>query len=96
MIDGQVDAARPAVLVAVAPDRLADRRRVHDGQHLRQMTDQEAVKEHLVPVVDLSQQHVLRQVIGLALVLRVDPGHLLVERHVSGRYQPGNPKLMPL
>ena len=96
VLDRQVHAARPAVLIAVVLDRLADRGRVDDRQHLAQVRDQQPVEQHLVAVVDLGQQDVLRQVGGLALVLRVDPGDLRVQRDLGRRNQAGEAEFLPL
>ncbi len=51
VVDGQVDAPWPAVLLVVAPDRLRDRRVVHDREHLAQVVGQEPVEQHLVAVL---------------------------------------------
>jgi hypothetical protein len=58
--------------MAVVLDRLADRRRVDDRQHLAQVAGQQPVEEHLVAVVHLGQQDVPGQVGRLPPVLGVD------------------------
>src|SRR5260370_897601 len=83
LVHGQVHAPGPAVLVAVVLDRLPDGRGVDDGEHLGQVVAQQPVVQDLVAVVHLVQQHVPGQIGGLPLVLRVDPGHLAVQRYVT-------------
>ena len=85
-----------AVLVAVALDRLADRRRVDDRQHLAQVLRQQPVEQDLVAVSEVGQVHVPGQVVRLPLVLRVDPAELPVDgRHPLGQ-QPDQPERPPL
>jgi hypothetical protein len=66
-VDGQVDPARPPVFVAVALDRLAHGRVVHDRQQLGEMVAEQPEVEDLIAVVELLQVHVLRQVVRLGL-----------------------------
>ena len=49
-VDGQVDAAGPAVLMAEASDRLADRRGVDDRQHLLEVLGEQPEEQHLVAI----------------------------------------------
>ena len=86
VVDRQVDAARAAVLVAVALDRLADRGRVDDREHLGQVPAEQPEEEHLVAVVQRGEEDVLREVGGLVEVLQVGAALLLLQReHARGQ-----------
>jgi hypothetical protein len=88
-------ASRAAVLVAVALDRLAHRGRVDDRQHLLDVFGQQPVEQHLVAIAQVGQEDVLRQVLGLALVLRVDPPKLSLYCGLPARQQPVEPEGTP-
>jgi hypothetical protein len=62
VVDGQVDAARPPVLLAAGLDRLRDRGVVADRRHLPQVLRQQAVVQDLIAVPQGLQVDVLRQV----------------------------------
>jgi hypothetical protein len=64
VVHGQVDPAGPPVLTAVVLDRLPDRWRVDDRQHLAQVVGQQPVKQDLVAVVQRVQGDVTGQVVG--------------------------------
>ena len=91
-VDGQVDTARTSVLVAEAADRLADRGRVDDRQHLLQVVCKQPEEQHLVAVPEQLEIDVLGQVRGLRLVLGVHPLELVLDRRHSPRQQPGQPQ----
>ena len=95
-VDREVRAARTAVLVAVALDRLADGRRVDDREHLRQVVAEQPVEEHLVAVVQLAEEDVLGQVRRLAEVLAVGAADLLFQRHDSRRQHADQAERLPL
>lgn len=77
-------------------DRLPDRWRVDDRQHLVQVAGQQPVKQDLVAVVQRVQGDVTGQVVGLAPVLRVNARDLVVQGEVGGRDQPGQAKVAAL
>ena len=86
-VDRQVDAARAAVLVAVALDRLADGGGVDDRQHLREVVAEQPVEQHLVAVVQGRQVDVLGQVAGLRPVLGIGAVGLLVLGEHARRHE---------
>jgi hypothetical protein len=89
-------AAGTAELVAVPLDRRPDRGGVDDRQHLGDVLGQQPVEQHLVAVSQAGQVQVLGQVIGLALVLPVDPVQLSLDGgHALGQ-QAGQPERLPL
>ena len=92
VLDGEVDPARSAVLVAVALDRLADGRGVDDGQHLGQVVAEQLEEQHLVAVVQRREEHVLGQVARLLEVLPVGAVGLLVDRQHPRRQQTHQPQ----
>ncbi len=96
VLDGEVDAARAAVLVAVALDRFADRRRVDDGQHLGQMVTEQPEEQDFVPVVQRGEEDVLRQVRGLGEVLAVGATRLLLHRQHAWRQHADQTQLLAL
>jgi hypothetical protein len=70
---------RPAVLMAIALDRLTNRRVMDNGQQLGQMIRQEPVREHLVAVMQLFQMDIPSQVIRLMPQLCKGSANLLVQ-----------------
>ena len=79
ILDREVGAARSAVLVAVALDRLADGRGVDDRQHLGEVLAEQPEEQHLVAVVQRGEEDVLREVGGLCEVLLERATHLLLD-----------------
>jgi hypothetical protein len=96
VVDRQKDAARAAVLVAVAFDGLPDRRGVDDGQHLVEVLAEQPVEQHLVAVAQRRQVEVLREVIPLPAVLGVDPCDLGVDGGYTFGEQPDQAELASL
>ena len=84
VIDGKVHAPRTPALVVILLHRHAHREIVDDGYHLAQVPGQQAVKKHLVAVVQRGQIDVLVQRVRQALVLRVSRFHLRFERADHG------------
>ena len=78
-IDAEVDAARAAVLVAVVPDGLADRRGVDDGQQLAEVVGEQPEEQDLVAVLQGGQVDVLVEGAGLPRALPVGALGLLVQ-----------------
>src|SRR5262249_39112379 len=64
-VDAEVDAARAAVLVAVVPDRLADRRGVGAREQVAEVVGEHPVDEDIVAVVQGGEVDVLVQGAGL-------------------------------
>ena len=79
VVDRQVDPARAPVLVAEPFDRPADGRGVDDREHLLDVLGEQPVEQDLVAVAQVGQVDVPGQVVGLALVLGVDPPQLAVD-----------------
>ena len=88
VVDGQVDPARAAELVAEPLDRLPDGRGVDDRQHLLEVLGQQPVEQHLVAVAQVGQVDALGQIVRLPAVLRVDPPQLAVQRQTPRGQQP--------
>jgi hypothetical protein len=89
-------AAGTAELVAVPLDRRTDRGGVDDRQHLGDVLGQQPVEQHLVSVPQAGQVQVLGQVIGLALILPVDPAQLSLDGRYALGQQAGQPERLPL
>jgi hypothetical protein len=86
MVDGEVHAGRPPVLAAVLADRLADRRRVDDREHLVEVVGEQPVVEDLVAVVEELEIDVAGERGRLGPVLRVGAARLLLEgEHRGGK-----------
>ncbi len=79
-VDGEEDAARAPVLMAVRLDRLAHGRVVDDRQQLGEVIGEQPVVKDLVAVVQLLQMNVRGQIVGLAAQLLVRAPRLLVQR----------------
>ena len=79
-INRKKDAARSPVDMAVALDGLGYHRGVNDGQHFLQMAAEQVVEKHQVAIPKRGQVHVLVEIAGLATVLLVRPGCLIVQR----------------
>ena len=83
---GEVQAARPAVDVAVVLAGDADDRGVDDRQHLGDVLVHQAVEERLVAVLQAGQVDVALLCRRLLLVVLVGPRQLLLDRgDVRGR-----------
>ena len=79
VVDGQEDAAWPVVPVTVLLDRLADGRRVDDGEHLLDVLAQQSEVQHLVAIMHGGEEQVLAQRIRLSTVLGVDASELVLD-----------------
>ena len=95
-IHRQVDAPRPAVLVAVPLDRLTHSWRIDHREHLGQVVDQEPEEQDLVTVVEGGQEDVLCQIALLGPELPVGPRGLLVEAQDPRRHETDEPECLPL
>ena len=85
-IDRQKDAARTDVFVAESLDRLADRRRIDDRQHLVEVLAEQVVEEDLVSVAQLREVHVLPDGGARPPELLIDPSGLILEaRDAAGK-----------
>jgi hypothetical protein len=95
-VDGQIDAARPAVFVAVPLDRLTHGRVVHDRQQLGEVVAEQPEVEDLIAVVELLQVHVLGHVVRLGPQLLPCPSRLELQGQHPGRQHPDQAVPFPL
>ena len=84
-IEGQIDAALPAVHVRVLLDGVPDGGVVDDGQQFGEVFGEHLEVEHLVAVVDLFQRQVAGEVVGEPLKLRPQPFCLCLQRQHGRR-----------
>lgn len=92
----EVHAARAAEVGAELLADDADRRRVHDGRHLLNVSDEAAEEERLVAILQRGEELVL-----LDVRLPGAEGHehlllLRLNRQLPGRHQPADPQPVPL
>ena len=76
--------------------RQADRPVVDDRNHFAQVLGEQAVKQHLIAVVQRGQINVLAERVRQALVLSVGAGHLRLQGADHRRKEAGESQRLPL